>query len=96
MSKGHFSPVTVRIKVIKEEPKVRKFVYSLSSPFGIISAKRYTPKIANIILIRVRSAPILNMAGKLTMNVIIVFFRALFLLKKKKMRTILKDLMTVV
>lgn len=68
----------------------------MSSPFGIISAKRYIPKIEKMTLIKTRRPPILIIAGKLSMNVIIVFFRALLLLKKKKIRTILKDLIIVV
>lgn len=96
MRSGQFSPVMVRIRVRKEEPKVRKFVYSLSSPLGMISAKRYTPRIEKIMLIKTRRPPMFIIAGKLSMKVIMVFLRALLLLKKKKIRTILKDLMIVV
>ena len=47
-------------------------------------------------LIRTSNMLILNKAGKLSIKVIIVLFRARFVLKKKNMRTILKDLITVV
>lgn len=46
--------------------------------------------------INIRSAPILAIAGTLTMNVISVFLNALFPLKNKKSRTILNDLIIVV
>ncbi len=64
--------------------------------FGITYANRYTPKIENMRLIKTRSIPILSIAGKLSMKVIIVFLRDRLLLKKKKILTILKDLMIVV
>lgn len=61
-----------------------------------MSAKRYIPRIENIMLIKIMRPPMLTIAGTLRMKVIIVFFSPLLLLKKKKMRTILKDLMIVV
>jgi hypothetical protein len=81
---------------MKELVKLRKCVYSLSSPLGMMSAKRYTPRIEKIKFIKISSIPIFNIAGKQSMKVIMVFFSDWLLLKKKKIRTILKDLMTVV
>ena len=84
--------MTILISVKKEVPKVRKFEYSFSSPFGIISANRYISRMEKIMLISKMKPPMLTMAGTLNMKVIIVFLRALLLLKKKNMHIILKDL----
>ncbi len=62
----------------------------------MISAKRYIPRMEKIMFINKMSPPMLTIAGTLNIKVIIVFFRALLLLKKKNMRIILKDLMIVV
>lgn len=62
----------------------------------MISANIYTPKIEKTRFMRVSRALILIIAGKLSAKVIMVLFNAPLVLKKKNMRRILKDLITVV
>lgn len=96
MRLGHFSPVIVRIKVRKEVPKVRKWLYSFNYPLGITSANRYIPRIEKIRFIKSKRPPILIMPGILIRNDIKVFLRLLLRLKNKNIRRILNDLIMVV
>jgi hypothetical protein len=73
------------------DPRFWKFTVSSRIPFNFVSAKRFTPRIENIRMIRKSKLPILAIAGRLVKNVIRVLLRDLFFLKIKRILTVLKD-----
>jgi hypothetical protein len=76
---------------MKAEPRFWKFTVSSRIPLNFTSAKRFTPRIENIRMIRKSKLPILVIAGRLVKNVIRVLLRDLFFLKIKRILTVLKD-----
>jgi hypothetical protein len=96
ISSGQSSPVRIRTIVTKDEATVWKFSFIPKIPLSFTSAKRYMPRIAYTNIIRSKRLPMFVIAGSVRKNVMIVPFRVLFPLKKKRMRAILKLLIIVI